>query len=122
MTVVDTTPPVISVAVTPDILWPANHKMVEIQAIVTATDICDAAPVTTLVSITSNEPDDDIGIGDGDTTNDIQITGGSDYAFKLRAERAGTGDGRIYTITYTATDFSGNSASASAIVSVPHEK
>jgi len=28
----------------------------------------------------------------------------------LRAERADTGDGRVYTITYTVTDASGNSA------------
>jgi len=116
--VVDTTPPQISVTVTPDILWSPNHKMVDITATVTVSDICDTAPVVILTSITSDEPDD--GLGDGDTENDIQIT--TDYDFRLRAERAGTGDGRVYTITYTATDSSSNSASATATVRVPHNK
>ena len=40
----------------------------------------------------------------------------------LRAERSGTGSGRIYTITYSATDASGNSSSVSASVSVPHNQ
>jgi hypothetical protein len=126
VTVEDTTAPDISVTVSPDTLWPPNHKMVDIVATVTFSDICDATP-TVVLTITSNEPDNDQGkpydpqdstSGDGNTINDIQI-GTDDYAFKLRAERAGAGDGRVYTITYTVTDASGNSASASATVVVP---
>ena len=41
---------------------------------------------------------------------------------KLRAERAGGGSGRIYTITYQATDDCGNSVTADATVTVPHNK
>jgi hypothetical protein len=126
VTVVDTTPPEISVTVSPDTLWPPNHKMVNIQATVIATDICDADLDIVLESITSDEPDDDIGIGDGKTENDIDIQhadqGTEDYDFKLRAERAGELDGRVYTITYTAIDDSGNSASSAATVIVPLEK
>jgi hypothetical protein len=119
--VVDTTPPDISVTVSPDTLWPPNHKMVDITATVTVNDICDAAP-TVVLSVTSDEPDNAIGDGDGNTINDIQAEiGTEDYEFQLRAERAGTGDGRVYTITYTATDESGNSASDSATVVVPHD-
>ena len=106
----DTTPPDISVTVTPDTLWPPNHKMVDIVAAVTVSDICDAAPIVVLTSVTSNEPDNDQGkpydpqdstSGDGNTINDIQgaVIGTEDYEFQLRAERAGAGDGRIYTIT-----------------------
>ena len=121
--VVDTTPPVISVTLTPNTMWSPNHKMVNIRATVTATDICDAAPVKTLTKITSNEPDDAPGIGDGSTINDIDAAiGKSVYTFKLRAERSGEGHGRVYVVTYTATDKSGNSASASATVVVPLEK
>jgi hypothetical protein len=69
----------------------------------------------TLVSVTSNEPDN--GEDDGNTVDDIVIV--DDYAFKLRAERSGVGTGRTYTITYEVTDSCGNSATASAIVSVP---
>ena len=49
-----------------------------------------------LVSVTSNEPDN--GLGDGDTANDIVIV--DDLTVKLRAERSGTGNGRIYTLTW----------------------
>jgi len=132
VTVIDTTPPDISVTVIPDTLWPPNHKMVDIVATVTVSDICDAAPSVVLTSVTSNEPDNDQGkpydpqdstSGDGNTVDDIQgaETGEEDYEFQLRAERAGAGDGRVYTITYTVTDASGNSASASATVVVPHD-
>jgi len=123
ITVQDTTLPVISVTVSPTILWPPNHKMVDIVATVTVSDICDAAPTVVLTSVTSNEPDDAKGNGDGKTVNDIQgaETGTEDYEFQLRAERAGADDGRVYTVTYTATDASGNSASASATVVVPHD-
>ena len=123
VTVVDTTPPTISVTLSPNTIWSPNHKMVSIRATVTAEDICDAAPVKTLTSITSDEPDDAPGIGDGTTKKDIDADiGTSVFIFKLRAERAGEGDGRVYTVTYTATDASGNPASTSATVVVPLEK
>ena len=120
----DTTPPEISVSVNPEVVWPPNHKMVEITATVEVSDDCDPDPSIVLTSITSNEPDDAPGGGDGHTTNDIQGAdlNTDDREFLLRAERSGQGDGRIYTITYTATDASGNSNSASATVMVPHDK
>lgn len=122
--IVDTTLPDISVIVSPDTLWSPNHKMVDITATVTVSDICDAEPTVVLTSVTSNEPDNAIDIGDGNTIDDIQGAeiGTEDYEFQLRAERAGEGDGRVYTITYMVTDASGNSASASATVVVPYDK
>jgi hypothetical protein len=45
-----------------------------------------------------------------------------DLLVYLRAERAGAGDARTYTITYSATDASGDSATASATVEVPHDR
>jgi hypothetical protein len=39
---------------------------------------------------------------------------------KLRAERSGSGDGRVYTITIKATDASGNTSIASVEVRVTH--
>jgi len=124
LTVVDTTPPTIDVSVTPDILWPANHKMLDIIATVTENDSSDQAPSIVLTSVVSNEPDDAKGNGDGNTVNDIQgaDVGTEDYAFSLRAEAAGGGDGRIYTITYTVTDTCGNSATAIVTVIVPHDQ
>ena len=123
VSVVDSTPPVISLAVTPDLLWPPNHKLVEIAAAVEVTDVADSAPLVVLQSIVSNEPDDAPGNGDGKTTDDIQAALGTEaYSFWLRAERAGAGSGRVYTVTYMATDASGNPASTSVDVFVPHSQ
>ena len=119
----DATPPDLTVSVNPSVLWPPNHKHVTVQATVTATDAVDPNPTITLVSVTSNEPDN--GGGDGNTVNDIVVKPAAlhTYAdtFQLRAERSGTGSGRVYTIIYTAADASGNtSAPQSATVTVPH--
>ena len=97
--------------------------MVPVAAGVFVTDNCDPDPDVVLISVTSSEPDNAKGGGDGNTTNDIQDAelGTEDYNISLRAERQGKGSGRIYTVTYEATDDSGNSATASATVLVPHD-
>ena len=68
VTVIDTIAPVVALHMTPSRLWPPNHKMKTVQAVL---DIQDCDPLTTveLVSVTSNEPDN--GLGDGDTSSDI---------------------------------------------------
>ena len=114
----DVNPPVITLSVTPDILWPPNHKMIPIAVTVSATDDYDPNPTLVLALISVNESDDTV--GDGNTVNDTKVD--EDGTIYLRAERSGTGGSRIYTITYEATDASGNSASASASVTVPHDQ
>ena len=94
---------------------------------VTVSDNCDPSPTVTLVSVTSNESEEaytydpafDMYTTEGHTDGDIQIVDGDIY---LRCERSAHGDGRIYTITYEAEDASGNIASASANVTVPHNQ
>ncbi len=113
----ETTPPVVEVTATPDSLWPPNHKYKDIATTVAVTD-ADPNAVVTLVSVTSNEADN--GLGDGDTANDIVIV--DDFTFQLRAERSGTGNGRVYTITYEVVDGCGNSTTATATVTVPKNK
>jgi hypothetical protein len=122
VTVADTTPPVVTLALDRYVLWPPNHSMVTINATVTVTDVCDPTPGFVLASITSSEPDD--GLGDGDTMNDIQgaAFGTPDIQFELRAERAGVGAGRIYTIQYVGFDGSGNTTPATTKVVVPHNQ
>jgi hypothetical protein len=110
VTVQDTTLPDISLTVSPEVLWPPNHKMVPIEVTITANDNCDDDPTIALESIAMNEGDE----------NDIHVD--VDSNIFLRAERYGTGDGRIYDITYEATDDAGNINSASATVTVPHDK
>jgi hypothetical protein len=120
--VADTLPPTIDASVSPTQLWPPNHKLVDITATVAVQDICDPSPGFVLKSILSNEPDN--GLGDGETVGDIQESafGTSDTAFKLRAERSGTGTGRIYTVDYEASDGSNNKSDDSAVVLVPHDR
>jgi hypothetical protein len=113
--VCDEIAPTLEVSVTPDTLWPPDHRYVEVQATVIAADNFDPNPTVTLVSVTSNEPDD--GEDDGNTVNDIVII--DDFTFNLRAERSGVGTGRIYTITYQVSDACGNVTEGSATVSVP---
>ncbi|MEO8380951.1 MAG: choice-of-anchor X domain-containing protein [Acidobacteriota bacterium] len=116
--VLDNTPPVLTVSVTPSVLTPPNHQMVEITLTLSVTDDRDPNPFVDLVSITSNEGDDVL--GDGHTTQDISVDD-SGRIF-LRAERSGGQDDRIYTITWRARDDSGNTSLATATVTVPHDK
>jgi hypothetical protein len=122
VTIRDTTPPNLLVSLSPNSLWPPNHKMVDITANITVTDACDAHPTVKLVSISSNEPANST--GDGNTSPDISgaTFGTDDRTFQLRAERKGNGNGRVYTVTYSAQDASGNTAQQIATVTVAHDQ
>jgi hypothetical protein len=89
--------------------------MVEIKVNKQVSDDFDINPTVKLVSITSNEPDN--GLGDGDTAGDIEIR--PDGRIFLRAERSGNGNGRVYTLTYSATDSAGNVTYSTTQVRVP---
>ena len=121
VTVIDTLPPAVTLVMSPSRLWPPNHKMKTVQALLTIAD-CDPNTTVELVSVSSNEPDN--GLGDGDTTGDIAgaTLGTDDRSVQVRAERSGTGTGRIYTFVYRVTDGSGNATEASAAVTVPHDQ
>jgi len=113
----DVTAPSISVTASPSTLFPPNHRYVKVTTTVTASDSVDPSPTITFVSATSNEPDNAPGDADGNTVNDVVKV--NDTTFNLRAERSETGTGRIYTITYLATDACGNRQPASTTVRVP---
>ena len=114
----DTTPPTLTVTLSPNKLWPPNEKLVPITATITVKDDYDPQPEIQLESITANETldkDDAKGV----------LPGTDNRQFQLRAEREGKNKaGRIYTVTYSATDGSGNkaTATASATVTVPHDE
>lgn len=118
--VIDSTAPTLSPEPDKSILWPPNHKMVNITIVTHASD--NSGPPTLSAVVTSNEPDN--GLGDGDTApdwTDPVITDGV-ITLQLRAERSGSGNGREYMITITATDASGNASTASVKILVPHDK
>jgi hypothetical protein len=122
VTIEDTIPPTISVSLSPNVIWSPNHKMEPITATVIVDDVCDPDPMIRLVSITSNEPANDI--GDGNFAPDFEGAdfGTADFEFSLRAERSARGSGRTYTVTYEVEDASGNTASAQATVFVPRDQ
>jgi uncharacterized repeat protein (TIGR01451 family) len=111
-------PPIITgVSVDKPVLWPPNHKLVNVTVSYKVTDNCPLPANSCTLSVTSNEPIN--GTGDGNTSPDWIILDA--HHVQLRAERVGKGNGRIYTITITCTDSGGNSSSRSATVSVPHD-
>ena len=122
VTVADTTPPVLTVGADPLRLWPPNGKYRTVplgDLDLTASDACDAgvsAAATVLAQVTSDEPEN--GSGDGNTVDDIVIAG-SCQAVDLRSERAGNGDGRVYTLSLAVADDAGNVATADYEVYVP---
>lgn len=114
----DVTSPTLTLTATPNVLWPPNHHYVPVTVGAAVADDADPNVTVRLVSVTSNEPDN--GQGDGDTSNDIVTI--DTYHFQLRAERAGNGNGRTYTLTYEAIDACGNTTTVTTTVSVPKSK
>ena len=95
-------------------IWPPNHQFVNVT-IQGVTDP-DGDPVTiTIDQIKQDEPTD--GTGDGHTCPDGQGIGTS--TAQIRAERSGQGNGRVYTIFFTASDGQGGSCQGSVTVCVP---
>lgn len=126
LTVLDNIPPIITVSAPID-LWPPNHKYVTVnieQCITAVTDDCAGSISVSdveITSVSSDEPDDVLGNGDGNTVNDIVIA--SDCkSVQLRAERQGAGNGRVYTINVMVSDPSGNIGTAVCKVTVPHSR
>jgi len=100
-----------------DSLFPPNHKMNDIT-INGVTDPDGDTVTLTVDGITQDEPTNDT--GDGDTSPDGDGVG-TDTA-QIRAERSGTGDGRVYEISFTADDSNGGMCTGSVSVGVPHDK
>lgn len=113
VTVSDTTPPAITnLTATPALLWPPFNQMVDVQIQAAVTDGC-GTPSWKITSVTSNEPSAPGG------APDWLITG--DHTLQLRAQRAGMGTGRVYTITVAASDGTGNVTTKTVLVTVPHD-
>jgi hypothetical protein len=99
------------------LLWPPNHKYVNVD-ILGVTDP-DGDPITiTVTSILQSEPTDVH--GSGDTCPDG--TGVGTSIASVRRERSGTLNGRRYKISFTASDGRGGTCDGNVEVCVPHDQ
>jgi len=96
-------------------LWPPNHKLQQV-AVVSATDTLSGV-ASLQVAATSSEPSDP-------NDPDVVVTpdGSGGFVVKLRAERLGSGSGRLYTLTATARDSADNVRTATATCAVAHDR
>jgi hypothetical protein len=121
----DVDPPVLEVVATPPTLWPPDGKYVRLapeECLARVADLCDGGvgmSSVEVVGVHSDEPEDAADSGDGMTLEDAVIV--CPNIVWLRAERDGTGNGRVYAITYAATDVSGNRGTVLCRVGVPHD-
>ena len=122
--VTDSEAPKLAPVANPAILWPPNHKMVDVYINTHATDNSRDPVTLTVDQIASTEDPDKA--GDGHTIPDSQVMDINQATgvihLQLRSERSGKGPGRTYTITITATDRSGNKTTVTAQVQAPHDK
>ena len=113
----DTIAPSVSASTRLQILWPPNHNLVNVGLKATVRDLCDPSPVIA-VSVFGDE-DDEEKTGDGHHAPDARnIALGS---LRLRSERKGNADGRVYLVVVTATDASNNVGFHAVAVAVPHD-
>ena len=119
----DLRPPIVIVREEPLVMWPPNHKRVEVtpeMLLEWAEDACgnpiDLASAQ-VIEVRSDEPEN--GRGDGNFKNDIVIH--CPNLVKLRAERMGGGDGRVYTVVYRITNEKGIWTDVEATAIVPHD-
>jgi hypothetical protein len=98
------------------VIWPPDHKMVAVQ-VDGITDPNNLQVTVTVTGITQDESVD--ALGSGNTWVDGNGVG-TPTAF-VRAERSGLGTGRLYFISYTATNTQNLSCSGMVSTWVPHD-
>lgn len=118
VTVVDRRPPVATGRTLA--LWPPNHRLEAVRAsdCVDVRDACDAAPRAFFTWGAVDEADD--ARGDGSTAGDLSFASCGEA--RVRAERSGRGDGRVYAFGVRVVDASGNATDAVCRVVVAHDQ
>lgn len=117
----------------PTTIWPPNHKYIDVT--ITYTD--DDPDHTLSLAAVAGSHDELTPTGElngaGNTADDVVLPAQGamgkesvSVVVRVRSERSGRGDGRVYTIEYmaTSTDENGsmdNDCSGQATVTVPHD-
>ena len=121
-TIVDTTRPSVSCSVTTAVLWSPNHGLKEVGLQVSVFDACDqtGASESLLIEVWSDETEIP---GKGDGTGKHAPDAKDVYTgLRLRNERRGREDGRVYLIVATAKDGCANTGFGFCTVLVPHDQ
>lgn len=107
-----------AVTSSPKTLWPPNHKY-RLITLSGATDPDDDPVSLTVTTVTQDEALD--GAGDGSTKPDA-TRGPAAHQVYVRSERSGSGDGRVYRISFTGSDGRGGECTGTTKVTVPHDQ
>jgi PKD repeat protein len=96
-------------------IWPPNGQFTRVS--VTGVTDPDGDPITIHIDeVTQDEPLS--GPGYGNSCPDARLNGN----LELRAERGGQGNGRVYEISFTASDGQGGTCSGTVTVCIPHDQ
>lgn len=115
----DTTPPAITISALPATLWPPNGRMVSVTISGRITDIETGVNAGKLAYAVTDE------YGRVQPNGAVTLDSDGSYTFtiSLQASRDGDDrDGRHYSISVRGQDNAGNAGSASAAVTVPHDR
>lgn len=116
---IDETPPLISGMPTVGCsIWPPNGKFVQVGDVRANDRLSGFALGSLKVTGLSSELADDTHNGPVLITPD----GAGGFIVQVQADRSGTGNGRIYMVNATVMDNAGNTATASATCTVPHDQ
>jgi uncharacterized lipoprotein YddW (UPF0748 family) len=115
---IDQTAPVISLSVDPSVIWPPNGKTVPVTISGSGADAVSG--LSSVSYVVTDEYGTELGVPLR------SLNGGSaTWTDRLCVEARRNGhdlDGRVYQVVATLTDVAGNTATASVIIRVPHDR
>ncbi len=114
--VVDLLPPTLESSLATTTLWPPDHHLLDVGQVNQIADNCDAGVAASLEQKAWSDEPEAGEPGSGPHAPDADLAG----SLRLRRERAGPGDGRVYLVTGTVADACGNPAFSCVAAGVPH--
>jgi PKD domain len=111
----DAPPEIAGATATPNVLTPADHRMVPVTVSVDLTGGCASETTCRIVSVLSSEPSS--GLGHGDLAPDWTITG--PLTLLMRAEHGPRSLGRVYLVVVECQHTSGVRSRTATLVVVP---
>jgi len=110
---IDKTGPSVSISVAPSVIWPANHKQLMVNVLVTSSASDELSGLNSFHLAVKDE------------YGQIEPVIGSYFQKQIQLEAWRDSrdlDGRVYTVSIVASDYAGNTATAETTVTVPHDR